>query len=213
MTSPFKISELLATIFQKPHENNCESNGENNGENDNSHDDMISLNDIMLQLHDRGFGMLILLFSMLNAIPLVATAFALPQIIIAAQMMLKYDAPKLPNFIAKKQIKRATLQMVINKSIPYIKRVEIIIKPRLGGVLQPKFERIIACFLLLFTLVIAVPGPLTNFVPSIGMFIIGMGILMHDGLAVIIGIIIGLIWTYFLIFLYSELIMFINSMF
>ncbi len=197
MTKPFKISTLLASVFQK------ESAADN---------DTISLEDIMLLLHDRGFGMLILLFSLMNAIPLVATLFALPQVIIAAQMMLKYDAPKLPNFIGRKQIKRTTLQAAINKSIPYIKRAEIITSPRLEVVLQPKFERVVAFFLLLFTLVIAVPGPLTNFVPSIAMFIIGLGILMHDGLAVIIGIIIGLIWSYFLVFLYAELIYFINSL-
>jgi hypothetical protein len=195
MTIPFKISELLGSVFEKTHEDDA---------------DMLSLSDIMLLLHDRGFGILIVLFSMPNFvpafIPLIATVFALPQMIFCVQMMLKYDAPKLPDFIARKQIKRTSLQAGILKSLPMIKKMEKIVRPRLEFMLTPSSERIVAGFMLLFAFVIAIPAPLTNFVPSVALFIMGIGILARDGLAIIVGIIIGLGWTYALIFFSAKII-------
>jgi hypothetical protein len=66
--------------------------------------------------------------------------------------------------------------------------------------------------MLIFSLAIALPGPLTNFVPSIAMFIIGFGMLTYDGLAIIIGLIIGSVWSLLLVFLSKELLQFINSL-
>lgn len=200
MTIPFKISELLGNVFEKNHEEDA---------------DMLSLQDIMLLLHDRGFGILIVLFSLPNFvpafIPLIATVFALPQMIFCVQMILKYDAPKLPQFIARKQIKRASLQAGIFKSLPLLRKIEKIVRPRLEFMLTPSAERIVAAFMLLFAFVIAIPAPLTNFVPSVALFIMGIGILARDGLAIIVGIIIGLAWTFILIFLSAQIIAWLAS--
>jgi hypothetical protein len=197
MKIPFKISETLSHVFIKK----TDDDG-----------DFLTLNEIMMLLHDKGFGLIILVFSLLNLIPLVATLVALPQIIFCMQMMLRYDAPKLPNFIGKKSVKRETLQSSINQSLRLIKKVEKITRPRLQFMLSPTADVIVAAFMLLFSVVIAIPGPFTNFIPSIGMFVIGLGILTYDGLAIIIGIIIGLIWTFLLVFLSKELLQFINSL-
>ena len=197
MKVPFKISEALSNVFAKKHDDDG---------------DFLTLNEIMLLLHDKGFGLIILLFSLLNLIPLVATLVALPQIILCVQIMLRYDAPKLPNFIGKKSINRQALQDAINKSLLIIKKVEKITHPRLQFMLSPTADVIVAAFMLIFSLAIALPGPLTNFVPSIAMFIIGFGMLTYDGLAIIIGLIIGSVWSLLLVFLSKELLQFINSL-
>jgi hypothetical protein len=202
MIPQFKISELLSTAFEKNHSDD---------------DDSLSLNDIMTLLHDRGFGILIMLFALPNFvpafIPFVSTVFGVPQMILCLQMMLKYDAPKLPNKIGNKTIKRHSLQVGITKSIPLIKKMEKIIRPRMQSILTPSFEAVVAGFMLIFATLVSLPIPLGNFMPSVALFVIGMGILLRDGLAVIIGVIIGSIWTLLLIFCYGQLVRFVESLF
>nr|MBX2834365.1 exopolysaccharide biosynthesis protein [Micavibrio sp.] len=44
------------------------------------------------------------------------------------------------------------------------------------------------------------PLPLTNTIPSLGIAMIGLGLVLHDGLAVIGGMVIGLLWIAMLVF-------------
>ncbi len=45
---------------------------------------------------------------------------------------------------------------------------------------------------------VCVPLPLTNTVPAFGIALMSIGILMRDGLAVLAGVAIGMIWVFIL---------------
>jgi hypothetical protein len=52
---------------------------------------------------------------------------------------------------------------------------------------------------------VCIPLPLTNTVPSFGIALMSVGVVTRDGLAVIAGAIIGLLWVFALVFIVSFL--------
>jgi hypothetical protein len=61
-------------------------------------------------------------------------------------------------------------------------------------------------------LMVCVPLPLTNTVPSLGIACMAIGVVMRDGLAVIAGAIIGLVWIFLLLTLGEAGIRFLVGM-
>ena len=66
-------------------------------------------------------------------------------------------------------------------------------RPRLYFASSKKGEQVIGVFALIFSISIAVPLPLTNFIPAIAISIMALGLLSRDGLIIIMGMIIGII--------------------
>jgi len=116
----------------------------------------------------------------------------MPLIVFSLQMIAGYTAPKLPKRFEKITVKRSVVAMLVQKSAPYIRKVEHILRPRLGFVTTPRAERVIGVFALIFSSFIVLPMPLSNFIPGLGILIISFGLLGKDGLVVICGIIVGL---------------------
>lgn len=77
------------------------------------------------------------------------------------------------------------------------------------------FSHLIGVFGLIMALTICVPLPLTNTVPSIGIAVMAIGVLSRDGLAVIAGAAVGMVWVVILalalIFLGTEGIDFVKD--
>lgn len=178
-----KISELLSKVFHKRHD----------GEGD-----YLTIDEIMRLLHERGFGMMIVLFALPNLfpgfLPPIPTLFAVPLCFFSTQMIIGFDSPRLPGIIARRHIKRASLQKAITKSMPIMKRLESIIRPRMEYLVTDRSERYIGIFMLAFSISVAIPLPMTNFWPSVALLLMGIGLMSKDGLAVLIGIILGSCW-------------------
>ena len=76
--------------------------------------------------------------------------------------------------------------------MPYVKKIEWFLKPRLGAVTQGVFSNFIGLAGLIMALSVTIPLPLTNTVPSFGIAVMALGVIMRDGLAVIMGAVVGL---------------------
>ncbi len=82
--------------------------------------------------------------------------------------------------------------MLVNKSSPYIRKVERILRPRLLFMTSPFADRIVGFFVLLFSSFVLLPIPLSNFIPGLGVLVISFGLLGKDGLVILLGIFIGI---------------------
>jgi hypothetical protein len=191
----FKISEMLSKVFVKKKDTD---------------DDYLTIHEIMQLLHERGFGIMIILFSLPNLfpgfVPPIPTLFAIPICIFSVQMIMRMDAPYLPHFISKRKLKRSSLQNAINKSLPYMTKVETVIRPRVEYMTTETVQRYLGILALIFALTVALPIPMTNFMPSVALLIMGIGLVSRDGLAVIIGSVIGILWIILLFFISNKLI-------
>ncbi|MGB1540405.1 MAG: exopolysaccharide biosynthesis protein, partial [Rickettsiales bacterium] len=127
----------------------------------------------------------------------VSTIFSIPLVFLSIQMLIGRESPWLPKWLRRKTIKRVTLASMISKLSPKLKYVEKLLRPRLSFASSTAGERIVGLFWLLFAVSIAVPLPMTNFVPGIGILIMSLGLLSKDGFTIIVGIIIGMLGVAF----------------
>lgn len=161
----------------------------------NSTSDRIPISDLLAAMEGMGFGFAIMIFAFGITIPLpppFPSLISLPLVIFSLQMVAGYSSPKLPKRFSKFSVKRTVLAMLVNKSSPYIRKVERILKPRLLFMSSAIAERIVGFFILVFSSFILLPMPLSNFIPGLGILIISFGLLKKDGLIIIFGITVGL---------------------
>lgn len=158
----------------------------------------ITVSDILEIFHERGFGFVILLFALPAALPLpglgINLVVAAPLMMLTLQQALGRRTVWLPERIRHRQIGRTRLIGFLRSAAPWMKRLEVVMRPRLGFVTQGAFSNLIGLCGFLMALSVLVPLPLTNTVPSMGVALMAIGVLMRDGLAVIAGMVVGLFW-------------------
>lgn len=159
--------------------------------------DRVTLSELLHSLHERGFGLLMLFLALPNCVPLpsppgVSTLLSIPLLFLSVQMVLGYDSPRLPTKIANRSISRSFLAKMVSYASPKLKKIELLLKPRFSFASTPRGEKILGFFWLLFAISIAVPLPMSNFVPGVGIAISALGLLSRDGVIIILGIAIGI---------------------
>lgn len=159
----------------------------------------ITIGELKGALSGRAYGILLLVLAFPNLIPIPAPGLSAvlgaPLTLVTFQLMLGLATPRLPKFIAGRKIKRGHLQRICTRIIPYIEKLELIIKPRLKFLVHPPFDKLIAFICVLLSLMIMLPIPLANALPALAICLFAIGILQRDGLFVILGVIITLIAT------------------
>lgn len=158
----------------------------------------ISLGDILKNIKEEGLIFLIAVISFPTSIPIptppgFTTLFGIPLCILTIQMIYRLQAPWLPEWIAKKEIKASTFQSFILKAEPFFNKFSIFLKPRLARFTTNAMERFVGLLAFLCAISIALPILFGNAIPSAGIFIMSMGLLYKDGLTVLIGMIISII--------------------
>jgi len=161
----------------------------------NSSSDRIPVRDLVAAMETVGFGLAMMIFAFGVIIPMpppVPGIISIPLVIFSLQMIAGYSSPKLPKKFSDMSIKRTILASLVQKSSPYIRKVERFLRPRLLFMTHQIAERVIGVFTLIFSTFVLLPMPLSNFIPGLGVLIISFGLLGKDGLVIIAGIFIGL---------------------
>ena len=159
----------------------------------------VSIDDLLEFVHERGFGMIILLLSVPMALPIpvppgINILLASPLILLTAQQAVGRHTIWLPAWMRRKTIKREKITKIIAAILPWSEKIEKFIKPRLEFITLGLFSHLIGILGLVMALAICVPLPMTNTVPSLGIALMSIGVMMRDGLAVLSGAIIGVLW-------------------
>jgi len=160
--------------------------------------EFMTIGEIKNALHERGFGILMAIAAMPLCLPIpvppgYTTLFSIPLFIFSVQMILGMQTPWLPKWLTDKKIKRATLEKLVEKANPWLRKIENHMQPRITYISVRTWERIIGIFSFVFSLSISLPLPLTNFPPGWGILIMSLGLLGKDGLTILIGMIVGTI--------------------
>jgi len=137
----------------------------------------------------------ILVFSALNLLPgppgysivigLAIMAFAV--------MMLTRKPLRLWAFVGKRQIPLAILLRLLEFLAAFTRVISRFSSPRLSVLAAPQLMAVIAVMSFIFGVAMLVPIPFTNTLPSLGLAIVGVGMLNRDGLAVLVGTAIGIV--------------------
>ncbi len=169
--------------------------------------DKVSVDMIVESLHERGFGVLMFFFAIPIALPFpvppgVNVAFATPLAILAAQLMVGRDIVWMPKTIGRRGLSRGKLHGVIDLCVPWLRRLEILVRPRLGVMTRGGAANIVGLLALIMSISIYIPIPLTNTVPGMGICAMAAGLIMRDGLLLLIGAIVGSLWVAMVFFVF-----------
>jgi hypothetical protein len=170
---------------------------------DKNVDDNIKIDVLLKSIDSGGFALLNLIFSIIIVVPTpppIATISALIIMFFSAQMVIGLHEVWLPKFITNKSIKRTTLALVVGKSSLYLSKLEKFTRRRLTFMNSEIAEKVIGLIFFILATVSLIPILFANSLPGAAMIIISFGLLNKDGLAIIVGFILGLlsiavIWT------------------
>ena len=155
----------------------------------------ISLGALRDALGDRGFGVLLFIFALPNLvpvnIPLLSAVLGLPLVLLAAQLSYGRHKPWFPDWLTQQSFPRQGLTNVVLRALPFLERTERLLKPRLTVLLSWTAERFVGAAILILALILTLPIPFANWLPACGIAIIGLAIVEKDGLAVLVGLAVG----------------------
>jgi hypothetical protein len=155
--------------------------------------DRIDIGTIVDALYDRSFGVVIILFALPNIIFPVAWVLGAPILLFTVQMAIGRQEPWLPDFMRRQSFDRDTFTKIVSYAVRYLSKIETWLKPRWNFLTTNQVERFIGLYMTLLTIVLLVPVPFGNALPSLGLAIIAAGLLEKDGIAILVGSIVGLL--------------------
>ncbi len=164
---------------------------------------------ILDQLHERAFGLFLLVLALPCCIPFLyglPQVVALPLMFVSAQIVLGRTAPWLPQRLGERTVSKAGLETLARRAGPWLRRIEAISKPRLTAMTRRPIDRIMGVALVCFSASILVPLPLTNTVPGFAVVVVAMGLLQRDGILVVLGGLLGTAWIAALILTGASLV-------
>lgn len=161
-------------------------------------DAKISLGALTDALQSRAYGVILLLMALPCCLPFV---YILPQIVAFPMLFLTWQLAAgrtqvwLPQNLRAREFRITLLANTVSRARPWLKRFEFIAGPRLAFLSQGLGLRIIGGLMMIPCASILVPLPLTNTVPGLGVALAALGLVERDGLIILLGLIIGLLWV------------------
>ena len=148
--------------------------------------DRLSFSDLALQLQARAWGGLLVIFAAINTIPLppgVNVFFAIPLMIVSAQMAFGRATPWFPARIDRRGVTRQELRKLIAKMEWIERRVERMFKPRMASLTGRTATRVIGA--VCFVLAIFAMLPIVHVAPAAVIVLFGLALVYRDGALVI----------------------------
>ena len=148
----------------------------------------LSFTKLAAQLHSRAWGGLLFIFAAINVLPLppgTSVFFAIPLLIVSAQMVLGRASPWFPARIDRRGVRKTELERLIAKIQGFELRIERVLKPRLASLTGPTATRLIGIVCFLLALLAAVPIPLFHIAPAAAILLFGLALIYRDGALVI----------------------------
>lgn len=174
----------------------------------------INYKSLINKLGNQTFGLIIILFALPNLLPLsiipgFSLLFGLPIIFVALHLIIGIDTLWLPPFLATREVDPKQLESMIKKTVPYLKKMERILKPRLLFITSKWLGRIHGLILFCLSFLLTLPVPFSNFVIALLIILLGLGLAEDDGLIIVF----CYLGVFSLFFIFTQLTQMILSFF
>lgn len=156
----------------------------------------ITLNEVLLSLHEKSFAIMLILLTMVSALPIPAVGYSTPFGIIISvigfQLILQKKTLHLPSRFGNKELTTVSLfrhSRWIHRVFSFIERF---LRPRLTFMFAPPFSTLTSLLIFLAGASMIIPLPGTNTVPSLSILLMAIGMLDDDGVILLLGIVTAL---------------------
>ena len=156
----------------------------------------VSVGEVLARFAHRSLGVLIALFGLITVMPIIgdipgaAILCATLTLIAVAQSVIGRRGLWVPNALARREIDRARFERAIETARPWIRRVDMFLKPRLGVLVASRPARLgvaLAAAALALSLYPLAFVPFGANAPGAGLIAFGLGLMAGDGLLVLLG--------------------------
>ncbi|TGN47064.1 exopolysaccharide biosynthesis protein [Paracoccus liaowanqingii] len=155
---------------------------------------------LITALGDRGLIGLLLILAFANVIPNppgTSAVLGLPMLYLSWQLM-RGGMPWLPRFLAARSFDIGHFRTVVSRAMPYLNRVERLLRPRLPAFSGPSGKKLLGGICLILSIVLVLPIPFGNLLPAAAIAIIALGALERDGICIAGGVLFGIVSTVFM---------------
>ncbi|MGA2843494.1 MAG: exopolysaccharide biosynthesis protein [Steroidobacteraceae bacterium] len=165
--------------------------------------DHFTLGWLMGSLHERSFGLIMLLLALIAMAPGVSIVAGLLLMIPALQMIAGWPAPVFPRRIAARPLPTRHLAALVQRAIPVLRYLEKVVHPRWPTPLEATKRFVGTVVVILNATLVFNPIPLSNVVPALAIALISLAYLEEDGLllsialldaAVVLTVELALVW-------------------
>lgn len=158
-------------------------------------DPKITCNSLIALLGPRSHALAIMVFCVLNLLPgPPGYSVVIGLAVMAFSVMMFFGSQiRLWAFVGDRRLPLKLVQLLLAFLAKFTGIVSKLSRPRIAWMASRPMTLFISIFAFLMGAAMLVPIPFTNTLPSLGLAVICVGILNKDGLAVLVGIVIGLI--------------------
>jgi hypothetical protein len=151
----------------------------------------LSLGEMLARVEvEDGLGPVLLVLTLPVLLPLppgVSMVLALPLLVVAPQIIVGRRRIWLPKFLARQTIKRTALVKLVRRLLPMLERAEKVVRPRLAFLTTGVGASLVGVACTLIAMVLVLPVPFANLVPSLALGAFSIGLTRKDGLFVLGG--------------------------
>jgi hypothetical protein len=144
--------------------------------------DHFTLGWLMGSLHERSFGIIMLLLALVAMAPGFSIVAVLLLIIPAFQMIAGRSAPVFPRCIAARPLPTRHLAALVQRAVPVLRYLEKVIHPRWPTPFEATKRLVGTVVAILSTSLVFIPIPLSNVVPALAIALVSLAYLEEDGL-------------------------------
>jgi hypothetical protein len=119
--------------------------------------------------------------------PGVSMVLALPLLIVAPQIVLGRRELWMPKALSNRTVTRQELVKLLKRVLPVLVRMERFVRPRLLFLTGHTGSRVVGVACTLIALVLVLPIPFANLVPSVALGVFALGLTRRDGLLILAG--------------------------
>jgi hypothetical protein len=153
--------------------------------------DPVTVGGLAERLEERGFGLLIILLSLVTVIPVLppgsAAAVGLLYVVGGLQMAAGRRRPWLPRRVSQYQLPARAVEGLRSRGVPFLRRVERFSRPRWTPFSDQALLRLASVVVLLMGVVLFLPLPFLNTLPGLAMLAVGIGLMNRDGVFLLLG--------------------------
>jgi hypothetical protein len=139
---------------------------------------------------DEGLGPILFVLTLPVMLPLppgVSMVMALPILVVAPQIATGRRRLWLPDWLARRTIKHKDLVKLLQRVLPPLRRVERVVRPRAEYLTGRTGGALVGAACTLIGLILVLPLPFANLLPSWSLGAFSIGLTRRDGLFVIVG--------------------------
>jgi hypothetical protein len=155
--------------------------------------DYVTLGWLMGRLRKRSYGMIMLVLALVATVPGVCIVAGLLLMIPAFEMIAGRRAPIFPRRIAEHSLPTRHFAAFFRRATPVLKYLEKLTHPRWSPVVEVTKPLVGIIVVILSSIVVFAPIPLTNVVPALVIALISLAYLEEDGLVLSIGLLAAIV--------------------